>query len=88
VTVHGYAVRSMAGYKVGKHRPIGAFEWMAIVPRARADRTALLGTREVAELLNVHPPTVAQWGPHRSFPDPELRVGGSPAWRRSTVLRS
>lgn len=64
-----------------------AFEWAAgLIRAALADNTPL-GLGEVAHLLHVRTTTVVQWRQRQIFPPVDLTVGGSPAWRRSTVLQ-
>jgi predicted DNA-binding transcriptional regulator AlpA len=63
-----------------------SLEWAAGLIRAQLLETQPLGMPEVGELLDVARDTVAQWRQRGIFPAPELRIGGSPAWRRSTVI--
>lgn len=61
-------------------------EESAAAPAPEVVREMPLGMAEVAELLEVKRGTVAQWRTRGVFPEPELTVGGSPAWWETTVL--
>lgn len=54
---------------------------------AQLVRERPLGMSDVAELLEVKRGTVAQWRTRGQFLEPELVVGGSPAWWESSVRR-
>ena len=63
-----------------------SFEWLARLLRAHADSSAPLGMIEIGQLLGVKYNTVQRWRQRGIFPAPDLRVGGSPAWKCSTVV--
>lgn len=46
----------------------------------------LLDTVAAAELAGVSPRTLSRYLATGDFPDPDLRIGNSPAWVRGTVL--
>lgn len=45
----------------------------------------LLDSAALAALLGVRPQTISQYRRRRTLPDPDVIVGRSPAWRRSTI---
>ena len=47
----------------------------------------LIGLTELADVFGVRLKTVHQWRTRRRLPDPDLEVGGRPAWRRTTIER-
>ena len=52
------------------------------------DVEPLMGTQEVAALLEVDPKTVTQWRQRDlGFPDPDLTLSGSPIWREATIRK-
>ena len=51
-----------------------------------ADQDRWVGTRFLAELLGVSPPTVLSWERQRLLP-PAVRIGRFVRWRKGAVLR-
>jgi hypothetical protein len=45
----------------------------------------IMGTQEIAALLQVQPATVSQWRHRRLLPAPWRTVSGTPLWLRATV---
>lgn len=45
----------------------------------------LLDSAALAALLGVERSTISQYRRRRTLPDPDVVVGRSPAWRRSTI---
>ena len=53
----------------------------------RADKGALVGTRELAEQFGVTPAAVSNWQARWSdFPDPLVRLAMGPVWDATTVV--
>lgn len=52
-----------------------------------AKELGVIGLQEIAALLEVEPRTATQWNWRGLLPPPDGSVSGSPAWRRSTILR-
>jgi predicted DNA-binding transcriptional regulator AlpA len=49
------------------------------------DPTAIVGAKEIAEMLRVPPNTVHQWAKRGQLPPPEGSASGAPAWHWSTI---
>lgn len=55
--------------------------------KSRGRNNHLLGITGVCDVLRVHRDTLSEWRRAGRFPEPDVQLAGSPAWRKATVLR-
>ncbi|MFF2887870.1 hypothetical protein [Paenibacillus sp. NPDC057967] len=80
----------MIADRVGGEAALSILELIAEIERLQGltdlpDVTALIGAKEVADILHIHPKNMHHARKTRFFPEPYLHIGKRPMWLAETI---